>query len=261
MGAPDGPGRAAVLAALGPEGAPLSVQVTARPCSPTAPHCWTSTHRSTRSRPRFDRGALEVTRGTTVSRFAVLALVRTGSAYRLRVGPGLDAAGARAAPPSSGAAVLLPPPDYGPALADDSLLRTLADLDGNDSAFQLVTVSPLVEPRLTDRFPGRGRNRYLHRVRGVDPAGNRTPMSGTGPPVHLVDLRSPAAPGCWPRRAVAAATLRWRRTRPGSRRLPLHRTIGDDVSAASEPAPDVRGFGGRGVEPRFPPRSDCRSAR
>ena len=246
MGAPDGPGRAAVLAALGPEGAPLSVQVTGAALQPDGTTLLDiDPPLDAVAATRFDRGALEVTRGTTVSRFAVLALVRTGSAYRLRVGPGLDAAGARAAPPSSGAAVLLPPPDYGPALADDSLLRTLADLDGNDSAFQLVTVSPLVETRLTDRFPGRGRNRYAPRPRGrlgrqPDTDVPHGTAGALGRPA-LACGADGAGRGGWSRGGGAAVASGHR---PGIVGYRLHRTIGDDVSAGIGTSPDVHGGSG-----------------
>ena len=231
-GGPDGPGRAAVLAALGPADAPVPVRITGAALQPDETTLLdTDPPLDAGAAARLARGALEVTRGATVSRFALISLVRSGSAYQLRVGRGLNADGTPAAAPSSGNAVLLPAPDYGPVLADDSLLRTLADLDGNESAFQVVTVSALVETRLTDRFPGRGRNRYLHRVRGVDLAGNRTPLSSTGPPVHLVDPRLPAAPIVL---AAAggreSATLQWRRdSDPEVFGYRLHRKLGDAV--------------------------------
>ena len=253
-----------MLAALGPEDAPLSVRVTGAALQPDGTTLLAvDPPLDAVAAARFDRGALEVTRGTTVSRSPVRACP-SGSAYRLGR-TGLDADGARAAPPSSGAAVLLPAPDYGPVLADDSLLRTLADLDGNDSAFQLVTVSPLVETRLTDRFPGRGRNRYLHRVRGVDSAGNRTPMSRTGPPVHLVDPRSPAAPTVL---AAAggreSATLRWRRdpTRKSSVTGCTARSVTTSARASGRAPPDRSRRIRRSGRSRWcPPRSGCRSAR
>jgi hypothetical protein len=86
------------------------------------------------------------------------------------------------------------PPDYGPALASDALLRDMGGRTANEGAFGLVTGVPVEATTFRDEIVGRGRSRFFYRVRAVDAAGNRSPWSSVSPPFHQVDPSAPKAP-------------------------------------------------------------------
>lgn len=105
---------------------------------------------------------------------------------------------------------LHPSPKYEEILKDDELLRIMSDLSGNAKAFNLVTTTPVSGNTFTDLLPGKGRNRFFYRIRGLDSAGNRTPWSDTSVPVYLVDTTPPAKPSSF--RAIPddrSAVLVW----------------------------------------------------
>jgi hypothetical protein len=76
----------------------------------------------------------------------------------------------------------------------DAQLRDLADREGNEAAFAVVTPRAVSEVTLADSFDGRGAGVVLYKIQAVDASGNTSPLSRALPVVHVVDVTPPGAP-------------------------------------------------------------------
>lgn len=114
----------------------------------------------------------------------------TGDAIRSALGPD----------PTGRTLTLDGSPDYSAVVADDDLLRQLADLagngleDNNERAFGLVTGVPTAALRLVDRLPGLGRSRFFYKVRAVFPGETRSAWSPASVAFHQVDATAAEPP-------------------------------------------------------------------
>lgn len=169
------------------------------------------------------------------SRFQIVQTeLQPDSKIRIRVVP--IGSGNESARPVTGPSRLVAPPDFLQVMTGDGALRSLAERIESDSAFALVTGTPVSNSHFLDEIPGVGSNEFYYRVRSVDSAGNRSSWSPSSAPFRQVDTTTPKPPrviaGHGGRRQVR---IRW--ARHEDKRVfayELHRTkqrVGDSTSS------------------------------